>query len=126
MTENELAGYLRPRESEWTLALERYRDACAVMRRVIDQAEAEGKDLPPGPEDAHEAAARALILTPGTHLLHVAQKVRALDNLLGLSANWPGLADVLIHDLMQLIGTSNGEQAFLPNSIMFMQTRTAA
>ncbi|WP_041557912.1 hypothetical protein [Novosphingobium sp. PP1Y] len=126
MTENDLAGYLRPRESEWDLALGRYRDTCAEMRRVMDRAGAEGEDLPPGPVDAHEAAARALILTPGTHLLHVAQKVRALDNVLGLSANWPGVAEVLIHDLMQLIGATDSEQAFLPNSIMFMPTQTAA
>jgi hypothetical protein len=58
-----------------------------------------------------------LIFTPATHVLHVAQKVRAIDNLTGLSANWPGVADILTQDLMQIVGVSDGEKSILPKAI---------
>lgn len=126
MAKTHLDGYPLPRESEWAKALENYRKACAEVQRAIAQSSEDGGDIPLDPVDAHESAARTLIFTPATHVLHVAQKVRAIDNLTGLSANWPGVADILTQDLMQIVGVSDGEKSILPKAIMRAAVKSPA
>jgi hypothetical protein len=52
----------------------------------------------------HDAAARALIYTPASHVVHIAQKLRAIDNLFAVSLTHPGLIEILTLDLVRLVG----------------------
>jgi hypothetical protein len=117
MTDTILPGYPSVRESDWSKALAEYKDACNAMRGAAIAIEASGKDMPEATVRKHDAAARALIYTPASHVVHIAQKLRAIDNLFAVSLTHPGLIEILTLDLVRLVGLEGCDEPVLPPAL---------
>lgn len=114
MTDTTLANPAPASDSAWGEVLAEYRDACTAFHAEVGRAQHSGRDIDPSIADAHAWAARALIETPATHIVHIGQKIRAADNLVNLAALYPRLPDILLRDLFGLIGIEAGDQRLLP------------
>lgn len=114
MTDNTLANPAPTSDSAWASVLAEYREACTSLEAEVARARNAGDDISEDAAASHAWAARALIETPATHLVHIGQKIRAADNLVNLAALYPGLPDILLNDLFGLLGIDSGDQRLLP------------
>jgi hypothetical protein len=58
--------------------------------------------------------AMALLCVPARHVVQVAQKIRVADNLFWLSQVHPDLVQILLDDLLSLVGLDAGDAPLLP------------
>lgn len=117
MTDETVARHGERGNTEWMEAEARYRTASEALEEATSQASGGSGDVNDTAVMAHAAAARALIETPATHLAHIAVKIRAADNLLGLTASYPELPKILLDDIFGLLGLYDPDGAALPPSI---------
>jgi hypothetical protein len=114
MTDTTLANPAPASDSAWSQMLAEYREACTVLHAEVASARHSGNDINQTAAEAHAWAARALIETPATHIVHIGQKIRAADNLVNLAQLYPRLPDILLRDLFGLIGIDAVDQRLLP------------
>lgn len=117
MTESNLTTPEVSRESAWSAVLGDYRDACTELHYAELRAGQDGQDVDPDAADDHARMACSLIDTPATHLAHLGQKIRAADNLLNLSGQYPALPAILLADICRLMGIEDGDTPPLPRRL---------
>lgn len=114
MTDNASTKAAPEREAAWAETYRAYTTACTALQVENAFAVHTRADINREVEEHHNLAAIALLETPAANIVHVAQKLRAADNLLNLSQLYPGLADLLLADIFALIGIDSGDQRPLP------------
>ena len=87
------------------------------MEPEVARAAATGEDIDQAAADAHAFAAVTLIAIPATHVVQIGQKIRAADNLVNLGQLYPDLAEILLSDVLGLIGIANGDEKLLPHRL---------
>lgn len=117
MTDTTLQNPPGPRDADWQAVIASYRDASDTLRDEVARAAHNGEDIDQLAADVHAWAARALIETPATRLVHIGQKIRAADNLLNLDQLYPGLSRKLLRDVFGLMGLDSGDQNALPSPV---------
>lgn len=101
----------------WTEAEHRYRSAAEALRSATVDAAGEGADVDDAVASDHQLAGKLLLETPATHLGHVAIKIRAADNMLGLATSYPDLPGLLLKDIFGMMGLPEPDGAALPPRI---------
>lgn len=123
MTDDRVARTPRRGKTEWSEAEARYRTASEALRTAMIDSQAKDVDVDDSLARNHSVAAKALIETPATHLGHVAVKIRAADNLLGLTASYPLLPDLLLADLFGMMGLNGPDGETLPPRVLVSECR---
>lgn len=106
--------------ADWSAAFDRYRVANAALLANIDEVTDAAEfphEVDPVLGEAHERAGLALLYVPARHVLQVAQKIRVADNLFYLGQCHPDLVQILLDDLLSLVGLSDGESPALPGKM---------
>lgn len=114
MTDTTLPNPHPASDAAWTVVLGDYRAAVTSFHAEVSRAAAAGDDIDQATADAHAFAAVALIGTPATHVVQIGQKIRAADNLVNLGQLYPNLAEILLRDVLGLIGITSGDDRLLP------------
>jgi len=117
MTDNTLPNPVAASDAAWASALGDYRAAASRFHAEVARAAVTGEDIDQAAADAHAFAAVALIGTPATHVVQIGQKIRAADNLVNLGQLYPNLAEILLSDVLGLIGIANGDERLLPHRL---------
>jgi hypothetical protein len=117
MTDNTLPNPVAASDAAWASALGDYRAAASRFHAEVARAAATGEDIDQAAADAHAFAAVALIGTPATHVVQIGQKIRAADNLVNFGQLYPNLAEILLSDVLGLIGIANGDERLLPHRL---------
>lgn len=117
MTDSTLPNPVPASDAAWADALGAYREAASRFHAEVARAAATGEDIDQAAADAHAFAAVALIGTPATHVVQIGQKIRAADNLVNLGQLYPNLAEILLTDVLGLIGIADGDGRLLPHRL---------
>lgn len=117
MTDSTLSNPVPASDAAWADALGEYRAAALRFHAEVARAAATGEDIDQAAADAHAFAAVALIGTPATHVVQIGQKIRAADNLVNLGQLFPNLAEILLTDVLGLIGIDDSEGRLLPHRL---------
>lgn len=106
--------------ADWSAAFDRYRTANAALLANIDDVTDAAKfpqEVDPVLGEAHQRAGMALLYVPARHVVQVAQKIRVADNLFWLSQVHPDLVQILVDDLLSLVGLDAGDVPPLPAKV---------
>jgi hypothetical protein len=103
---------------DWLQTFDRYRKASNALLAEIDRADAEHDDINPDIGNAHYGAGLAVLYVPALNVVQVAQKIRVADNLFQLGQVHPDLAQILLDDLLSLVGLESGDVPALPQTLM--------
>lgn len=103
--------------TDWADAEHRYRTAVEAFQSATVRAEIEEADVDDAVARDHVQAGKSLLETPATRLGHVAIKIRAADNLLGLATSYPDLPGLLLKDLFGMMGLPITDGPALPPRI---------
>jgi hypothetical protein len=117
MTDDTLSNPFSASDAAWAKALGDYRGATFRFHTEVARAAATGEDIDQTAADAHAFAAVALIGIPATRVVQIGQKIRAADNLVNLGQLYPNLAEILLSDVLGLIGIADGEERLLPHRL---------
>ena len=102
---------------DWSETFDRYRKASNALLAEIDRADDEHDDINPDIGAAHHGAGLAVLYVPARHVVQVAQKIRVADNLFHLGQVHPDLAQILLDDLLSLVGLESGDVPALPQTV---------
>jgi len=114
MTDSTLPNPVPASDAAWASVLGDYRAAASRLHAEVARAAASGEDIDQAATDAHAFAAVALIGTPATRAIQIGQKIRAADNLVNLGQLYPNLAEILLTDVLGLIGIEDSDERLLP------------
>lgn len=112
--------------TDWSETFDRYRLASTALLAEMDRCEATGDDIDREIGDSHQSAGMAVLYVPARNVVQVAQKVRVADNLFHLGQTHPDLAQILLDDLLSLVGLESGDAPALPKPFMPAAKRNAA
>lgn len=106
--------------ADWSAAFDRYREANAALLVNIDDVTDAASlldEVDPALGEAHTRAGMALLYVPARHVVQVAQKIRVAENLFFISQLQPDLVQILVDDLLSLVGLDAGDVPPLPAKV---------